>query len=66
MNKSKLIKYIGIISTIVFIVLVVVNLWLNGKNSVIEITMWIFGCVSMLWIIGTINPKKFKKQTIKQ
>ena len=63
MKKSKLVKLIGKISTIIFIILFVVNLWLDGKNSVIEITMWMFGCDSILWIIWTTNSMNFKKQT---
>ncbi len=62
MEKSRLVRFIGKFSTIVFIILVVTNLWLNGKNPIIELVMWMFGCVSILWIIWTANTKTFRKR----
>jgi len=62
MRKSKLIKTIVKISTIIFILLMVVNLWLNGANAIIEKAMWLFGCITIFWILW---PQLFKKRTNK-
>jgi cation transport ATPase len=61
MEKSKIAKFIGKTSSVFFIILFAVNLWLNGNNSTIERAMWMFGCVSILWIFSTINLKQTKK-----
>jgi len=62
-QKTKIVKVIGKISALIFIILFLVNLWLNGKNSMVQSTTWIFGCITIVWVLWITNAKKFKKQT---
>jgi Flp pilus assembly protein TadB len=60
MEKSKLLKFIGTISMIIFIILFMVNLWLHGGNSIIKISTWLFGCVAIIWVFWTTKFKNSK------